>query len=56
VDVDVFPRESGNTLAVTMPIGFKPTFTGQKTIWLAARDLNGENNTGWQTVGSWAAQ
>ena len=43
---------SGNTLTLTLNIGFKPAYAGTKIIYLAARDL-AENNSGWQRLGVW---
>src|SRR5262249_53779245 len=41
---------SGNTLTVTLPITFSPSFTGNQVFFLAARSNTA--NSGWQAVGS----
>jgi hypothetical protein len=47
---------SGSTLTVNLPVAFKPSFTGEKNIYMFANDGRG-SSTGWQdrgdfTVGS----
>ena len=46
---------SGNTLTLTLQMSFGAGFTGNRVFYLAARDVNELNNTGWQAVGSWTA-
>jgi hypothetical protein len=31
-------------------------YTGNRLIYVAGRDTNGGNNTGWQVMGTWTAQ
>ena len=45
---------SGNTLTLTLNIGFNSGFTGNKVIYTAARDT-GTGNSGWQALGTWGA-
>ena len=40
----------GNTLTLTLNLSFSPAFTGNKLVYIAARD-SAENNSGWQTLG-----
>ena len=42
---------SGNTLTVTLSLGFSPGFAGNKVIYLAARSTT--QNSGWQALGTW---
>jgi hypothetical protein len=41
---------SGTTLSLNLSMSFRASFAGGKVIYLAARDLTG-NNSGWQTMG-----
>jgi len=41
---------AGNTLALTLTLGFNTSFAGIKVVYLAARDVE-ENNSGWQPMG-----
>jgi hypothetical protein len=41
-----------NTLFVDVNITFQPSFGGNKVIYMAARDVAG-NNSGWQALGVW---
>jgi Domain of unknown function (DUF4091) len=43
---------SGNTLTLTVTIGFNSSFDGQKTVWLFAADNSGISS-GYQANGSW---
>ncbi len=45
--------ESGETLTLTLAIGFQTGFGGTKVVYLAARDTAG-NNSGWQRLGVWS--
>jgi len=47
---------SGNVMTVTMGISFGAGFAGNRVFYLAARDVNELNNTGWQAMGSWTVQ
>ena len=47
---------SGNTLTLTLNITFGAAFTGNRIFYLAARDVNDANNTGWQATGAWVVQ
>jgi hypothetical protein len=49
-------KASGNTLVLSLIISFGSTFTGNQSIYLAARDTSGLNNTGWITAGTWTVQ
>lgn len=43
---------SGESLTLTLDIGFQSGFSGTKVVYLAARDAAG-NNSGWQRLGVW---
>jgi hypothetical protein len=45
-----------NDLALSLNISFSPAFGGGRVFYLAARDANGENNTGWQSMAAWSIQ
>jgi len=45
---------SGNSLALTLTVGFAAGFTGNKIVYLAARD-QGAGNSGWAPLGVWQA-
>jgi hypothetical protein len=45
-----------NDLALTLTIEFKQVFAGNRIVHLAARDSADGNNTGWQTMRTWAVQ
>jgi hypothetical protein len=47
---------SGNNLALTLNIGFAASFAGNRTLYLAARDVNEANTTDWQSMGTWTVQ
>jgi len=47
---------TANSLALTLTIAFNPSFSGNQIFYLAARDTNDGNNTGWQSMGTWAVQ
>ncbi|MEZ5355454.1 MAG: hypothetical protein R2762_22685 [Bryobacteraceae bacterium] len=42
---------SGNTLTLTLTFTFTPAFRGDRIIYVAARDISG-NNTGWRAMGT----
>ena len=44
----------GQTLSLRLNVTFSSTFSGNRTFFLAARDINDSNNTGWQQAGTWA--
>ena len=44
------------TLSLFLNIRFSSSFTGTRNFFLAARDGNGNNNTGWQQAGTWTVQ
>jgi hypothetical protein len=46
---------SGNNLALSLNVLFSGGFSGNRVVYLAARDTNGLNNTGWQAMGTWLA-
>jgi hypothetical protein len=45
-----------NTLALTLNIGFTAGFGPNLIFYLAARDGQEANNTGWQSMGTWTVQ
>jgi hypothetical protein len=47
---------SGNTLTLTLNMTFGGGFAGNRVFYLAARDVNELNNTGWNAMGSWTVQ
>lgn len=47
---------SRNTLPLTLNMTFGAGFAGNRVFYLAARDVNELNNTGWQAMGSWTVQ
>jgi len=49
-------RGAGNDLTLSLNIAFSPGFGGNQIFYLAARDGNQGNNTGWQTMGTWTVQ
>jgi hypothetical protein len=46
----------GNNFSVMLTIGFTQAFSGNRVFYLAARDVNGGNNTDWQASGTWNVQ
>jgi len=44
---------NGTTLTLNMNVSFAAAFSGPRIFYLAARDVNEQNNTGWQTMGAW---
>jgi streptogramin lyase len=49
-------KGSGDTLMLTLDIFFYEGFAGNHAVYSAARDSAGNNNTGWQAVGTWSVQ
>ncbi len=47
---------SGDTLTLTLNILFYEGFAGNQSVYSAARDSGGNNNTGWQALGTWSVQ
>jgi len=47
---------SGNNLSLSLNIGFNSGFGPDLVFYLAARDVNETNNTGWQAMGTWTVQ
>jgi len=47
---------SGNSLALAFSITFTAAFDGNRIFYLAARDVNDLNNTGWEAMGTRAIQ
>jgi len=45
-------QTSGNTLTVSLPITFKPSFAGFKGAWLAAQSMGGAQTSPWQAFGA----
>jgi len=43
---------SGNTLTLTVNLGFSPSFAGDRIIYMAARRNGDAFNSGWQAAGS----
>ena len=50
------PFPAAGSLSLTLNIAFTSTFLGNRVIYLAARDVNEANNTGWQASGTWNVQ
>ena len=46
----------GNNLTLALSMTFSAAFTGNRIFYLAARDSNDSNNTGWQAMGTRAIQ
>ena len=46
--------QNGNTLILTLTIGFSPAFSGNRVIYSAARDYLDANSSCWQPVGVWS--
>ncbi|HYW47208.1 MAG TPA: hypothetical protein VE959_30355 [Bryobacteraceae bacterium] len=46
----------GTTLTLTLGLTFSFSFTGNRIIYLAARDTTEANNSGWQAAGTWLVQ
>lgn len=44
---------NGDVLVMALAVNFSSSFSGNRTFYLAARDVRGGNNTGWQTAGTW---
>jgi len=47
---------SGNALILTLNITFGSGFAGNRIFYLAVRDVNEGNNTGWQSQGAWIVE
>jgi len=47
---------NGNTLTLALNIGFASGFGPNLVFYLAARDVNEANNTGWQPSATWVAR
>jgi len=47
---------NSNTLTLTLNLTFTSAFNGDRIFYLAARDGNDSNNTGWQAMGAWTVQ
>jgi len=47
---------NGNNLTLNLNIAFSAAFAGNRVFFVAARDVNEANNTGWQTIGTWSVQ
>jgi hypothetical protein len=47
---------SGNNLSLSLNIAFNSGFGPNLIFYLAARDVNEANNTGWQAMGTWTVQ
>jgi hypothetical protein len=46
----------GNDVALSLAISFSPQFTGSRIFYMAVRDRNEANNTGWQPTGTWSIE
>ncbi|HYW43244.1 MAG TPA: hypothetical protein VE959_10345, partial [Bryobacteraceae bacterium] len=44
---------SGSSLALTLNTSFADSFSGSRIFYLAVRDVNEANNTGWQSLVAW---
>ena len=49
-------KATGKTLTLTLNLSFAATFSGNRVIYMAARDLADTGNSGWQAMGSWTVQ
>jgi len=49
-------RQSSNTLILTLNVTFTPASAGDRIVWVAGRDAQGGNNTGWQAMGTNSVQ
>jgi len=47
---------NGNVLSLTLSPIFSTSFTGNRVIYMAARDVSGAQSTGWQAMGTWTVQ
>jgi sugar lactone lactonase YvrE len=47
---------AGNNLTLTLNMTFSSSFAGNRVFYMAARDRNDANNTGWQSMGTWTVQ
>ncbi|SPF53066.1 NHL repeat containing protein (modular protein) [Candidatus Sulfopaludibacter sp. SbA4] len=47
---------NGNTLALTLSIAANAAFAGNRIVYVAGRDCNEGNNTGWQAMGTWTVR
>jgi hypothetical protein len=47
---------NGDTLTLTLNVFFYEGFVGNQAVYSAARDSGGNNNTGWQVLGTWSVQ
>jgi len=47
---------SGNTVSLSLSLAFTAAFRGNRIFYLASRDLNDSNNSGWQVSGTWMVQ
>lgn len=45
--------KSGAQAAVSLNIGFTPSFAGPKIVWMAAQTLGGAQTSTWQALGAW---
>jgi len=46
----------GNTLSLTLNIGFTAAFGGNRIVYVAARDVNEGNSTDWHAMGTWTPE
>ena len=44
----------GNHLSLNLNLTFTSVFSGNRVIYLAARDVSDRNNSGWQAMGTWS--
>jgi hypothetical protein len=49
-----YASQTGQSIYLTLNITFSPSFAGDKTVYLDARDT-GVKDSGWQAVGTWNA-
>jgi FG-GAP repeat len=47
---------AGNGLTISLNLGFRAAFAGNRIFYLAARDAAESNNTDWQPAGTWTVQ
>jgi hypothetical protein len=49
-------KVTGNTLTLTLNVSFPAGFSGNRIVYMAARDNADVGNSGWQAMGSWSVQ
>ncbi|MEZ5404530.1 MAG: hypothetical protein R2729_32930 [Bryobacteraceae bacterium] len=52
----VSASSNGSTFTLTLDMSYDSSFSGNRIVFVAARDSSGVNNTGWQALGTWRVQ